>query len=253
MPQQSILNQAVFPNILTSSEEDEDLTDGPDNDAEEVESTNARDIALVLDASSSIGRSNYMAMVENLATLFGRLCRSIPTNEHSSDVRLALVVFSSAVKKVFDFRASSIMHSNATAVRDSIMRAQDFWPCMGGATAMGPALKECLTHVFTVENGMRRNSMKRVLLVTDGKANVGVKPLTIAKKLHRHKNVDVFPVGIGTEINLPELSAMQQLSRRPGQQSRLLTLPSFSALTDIVNALENPANEGQSTCHSHSN
>ena len=207
---------------------------------------NPRDIALVLDASGSIGSANYKRAVENVATLMGMLCYQWPELDEPSDVRLALVVYSSHVQTVFDFAMSREMHTNSSAIRDSILKARGSWPCMGASTATGPALRRCYDEIFTEENGMRRDSKKRILLITDGMSNRGEPPVPIATQLHHQREVDVFPVGVGTNVNLREMNGMKLFHDKDSLLSKLLILPDFSSLDSVVDEVRTTArNKGR--------
>ncbi|XP_065179080.1 uncharacterized protein LOC135809621 [Sycon ciliatum] len=198
-----------------------------------------RDIALVLDGSSSVGRAAYNKMVDDLAELMGLLCYTFTRANAASDVRIALVVYSRKVHKVFDFRFSKLHHTSRNRIVSSIKRAKVYYT--GQVTATGPALRYCYNRIFTRAAGMSQFSMKRVLLITDGYSNRGEKPVPVAEKLVRDKQVQVFPVGVGDRIRVSELVAMRQADGNANLLHTLILLPTFTTLSDILSTVRNSA------------
>ncbi|XP_065180992.1 uncharacterized protein LOC135811685 [Sycon ciliatum] len=193
-----------------------------------------KDIAIVIDASGSVRRNNYERAVQNIATLMGLMCYKWKGPGQPSDIRLALIIYSTNVQIVFNFTRSTEIHISAEAIRDSFMAAQRLWWVMGGSTATAPALERCKSHIFQHKFGMRTESKKRLILLTDGYSNRGGPPTPYAEKLHDDVGVDIFPIGIGTGVNLRELHSMKLIQDKNNLLSRLLILPDFASLARIV-------------------
>eukprot|EP00117_Sycon_ciliatum_P013186 scpid49812/ scgid13943/ Sushi, von Willebrand factor type A, EGF and pentraxin domain-containing protein 1; Polydom len=225
-----------------SEEEDTDPqppSDSIPSEVDELPSTDdlqedPKDIAIVIDASGSVRRNNYERAVQNIATLMGLMCYKWKGPGQPSDIRLALIIYSTNVQIVFNFTRSTEIHISAEAIRDSFMAAQRLWWVMGGSTATAPALERCKSHIFQHKFGMRTESKKRLILLTDGYSNRGGPPTPYAEKLHDDVGVDIFPIGIGTGVNLRELHSMKLIQDKNNLLSRLLILPDFASLARIV-------------------
>ena len=202
-----------------------------------------REIALVLDASGSVGRHRFNSMVDNVADLMGLLCYRF--TDGPSDVRLALLVYGTRVREVFNFQYSARQHTSVQRIKASIRRAKYYYD--GRATATGPALRYCYNRIFRSRGTPRIK--RRLMVVTDGYSNSGEYPVHVARQLHTRKRVDVYPLGVGTRVNLKELLAMKQTSEsNKNLFSQLLLLPDFSSLKSVVDVVRasvrsQPANQ----------
>ena len=182
-------------------------------------------------------------MVDDVADLMGLLCYRF--RQQYSDVRIALVVYSTHVKEIFNFHQSDWKHSSVAKITASIREAKKHYE--GGATATGPALRHCLDNIF---RGRRQRGVKRrVLLITDGYSNHGENPVRVACRLHTEKQVDVFPFGVGGRVDLKALRDMTQVSdASTGILPQLLLLPDFTSLRETVSLVRTsvahqPANQ----------
>lgn len=97
----------------------------------------------------------------------------------------------------------------------------------GGWTATRPALEYCRDSIFQTSKGMRQNSKRTILLLTDGHSNMGGKPGPVAQQLHVHPyDVAIYALGIGSYINVLEL---QEITKPRSQNNPL----AFFIFTDF--------------------
>ncbi|XP_065179085.1 collagen alpha-3(VI) chain-like [Sycon ciliatum] len=208
-----------------------------------------REIVLVLDASGSVGRSAYNDMLQNLGDLLEALCTNFTQENAPSNYRFALVVYGSAVHEVFNFHHSSLGHLNKEAIKASVLAAEQFYT--GGLTATGPALRYCYNNIFTESAGMTasNNTMRRVLLITDGRSNRGEPPRQVAQDLKFDKRVEVFPVGVGNNVNLQELHRVRTtIGDYNTRLIPLMLVSDFTSFAFIVDAVNQEVQDGRNFC-----
>ncbi|MGH2843608.1 MAG: VWA domain-containing protein [Solirubrobacteraceae bacterium] len=74
----------------------------------------------------------------------------------------------------------------------------------GGGTAMGNALTEALQAISTAPKVAGRRPPGSVILISDGAANIGVNPDTVAAEA-KHQHVKIFTVSVGTAHGIAEI------------------------------------------------
>ena len=150
------------------------------------------DLAFVIDASGSVGLSNFrrcLAFVQNMARVF-TISRSY--------TRFAVVVFSSRSNKIFGFNR----YTNRPSLLSAIRRIR----YTGGGTRTGYALS------YTYQNVLRHSGRtnKMVIVMTDGQSRDNV--LRPAQLLLR-RGIRIVSFGVGKRYSMRQLLQMSA-SRR---------------------------------------
>ena len=165
-----------------------------------------RDLALVIDSSGSVGSSAFKKAVDTLADFIGYMCHEFECD--GPQTRLAIITYGSQVKEVFNFHYSGSTHRSETQIINDIKTKTTYMNGFTGATATGPALEYCRDNIFQTRNGMRSNSKRQILVLTDGKSNKGIKPGIVATQLHDQMGVDIYALGIGSGVSIAELKSI---------------------------------------------
>lgn len=189
------------------------------------------DLAFVLDSSGSVGRHHFskqLVFINKVIDFF---------NISSSASRVALVRFSSYVQTMFSLGT----HSN----KRSLQRAVSAIGYTGGYTATGPALQA--THKQVFQTFGRRGARPRdqgvprvVVLLTDGRSNVGVRPFLPARDLQAD-GVNIFVVGVGALIDRNEL---RSIASAPTDRHTFL-LRDFDEYASLVNQMRAVSCDGE--------
>uniref|UniRef100_A0A1X7SKR6 VWFA domain-containing protein n=2 Tax=Amphimedon queenslandica TaxID=400682 RepID=A0A1X7SKR6_AMPQE len=180
-------------------------------------SVNALDLYFVMDASGSVGSSNFQLMknfVYNIANSF---------NVGSDSVRVGVMSFASSNSYHF--------HLNTYTAKSSVLTAINNLPYSGGGTNTAGALDGMRTIGFSTSNGARPSSqgVPRVgIVITDGRSNSYSATIAAANNVH-NAGIIVFAIGIAG-ANQNELNAIAS------QLSYVSFLSSFS-LT-LLNSLQ---------------
>lgn len=103
-----------------------------------------------------------------------------------------------------------------------------------GGTRTDAALNWVDKNAFTTAAGNRDHVIYIVIVMTDGKSANTHETAAAAAQLHGH-NVKTFAVGIGINIDQPELQSIASDSKH------ILTVPSFDTLHTLQTQLENDA------------
>lgn len=140
-------------------------------------------MVIVLDSSTSVGKDNWQLQLDFVKNILSSLSIGLDKN------RVGFVTFNTAAKVVFGLSK----FKNAVDVTDAVKKTK----FTEGVTATGDALKLARTQVLAEA---RPGVPKVLLLVTDGKTNLGVNPITEADKLKK-QGVKLITVGITDDID----------------------------------------------------
>jgi Mg-chelatase subunit ChlD len=136
------------------------------------------DVVLVLDKSGSMESTDYppdrITAAKEAAKIF--------VNQIKEDDRVAVVSFSSSTSTVVSFTSNK---DSATSKIGGIST--------GGGTAVGEGI---ITALDVLENG-REESVKAIVLLSDGANNRGISPKTAANRA-KGRGIPIYTVGIGT-------------------------------------------------------
>ncbi|GAB1610762.1 hypothetical protein Ahia01_001362700 [Argonauta hians] len=170
-----------------------------------------KDIAFVLDSSSSVGDINFGRMLAFTSKLVDDLA--------DRNMRYALITYSNDATLVFSFSR----YKDAGSVASIIKRT----PYKPGSTNTASALANA-ADIFSPDYGSRVNSEKVVILITDGMSNVN-DHLTIPNAQMLKARVDkVMAIGVGLD-NMAEINQIASSDRF------VYTVQDFTLLTDVEN------------------
>ena len=143
------------------------------------------DVGFVLDNSGSI-LGEHWEMEKEFVKRLDRSLRISPTGSHA-----AVVLFADEAKLAIKFNDYPTVHSFEVAL-DRITR-------MGGGTRIDKGLSLAFDEMFQESNGMRPNSIKTLVLLTDGE-NAPDYPLMADefKNLAKARNIRLLVIATGS-------------------------------------------------------
>ncbi|XP_034713985.1 collagen alpha-1(XII) chain isoform X1 [Etheostoma cragini] len=203
-----------------AGEEKTTLSDEPEPppyEASEVRcKTNAQaDIVLLVDGSWSIGRLNFKTIRAFIARMVGVF------DIGPERVQIGLAQYSGDPKTEW--------HLDAHQTRDSLLDAIANLPYKGGNTLTGLALNYILQNNFKENVGMRPNSRKIGVLITDGKSQDDV--ISNSQNL-RDQDIELYAIGVK---NADE-NELRSIATDP-DSIHMYNVADFSFLLDIVDNL----------------
>uniref|UniRef100_A0AAR2KZ53 Collagen alpha-1(XII) chain n=1 Tax=Pygocentrus nattereri TaxID=42514 RepID=A0AAR2KZ53_PYGNA len=173
------------------------------------------DIVLLVDGSWSIGRLNFK-------TIRAFIARMVGVFDIGPDrVQIGLAQYSGDPKTEW--------HLNAHKTRESLLEAVANLPYKGGNTLTGLALNYILQNNFKTNVGMRPNSRKIGVLVTDGKSQDDV--IANSQNL-REQGIELYAIGVK---NADE-NELRSIATDP-DDIHMYNVADFSFLLDIVDEL----------------
>ncbi|XP_029589882.1 collagen alpha-1(XII) chain isoform X6 [Salmo trutta] len=203
-----------------AGEEKTTLSDAPDvpleswNEAK-CKSQAKADIILLVDGSWSIGRLNFKTIRAFIARIVGVFDIS------PERVMIGMVQYSGDPKTEW--------HLNAHPTRDGLLKAVADLPYKGGNTMTGMALKYILQNNFKPNVGLRKDSRKIGVLITDGKSQ---DEIITSSQVLRDKNIELYAIGVK---NADE-NELRSIASDP-DDIHMYNVNDFSFLLDIVDEL----------------
>nr|XP_023856480.1 collagen alpha-1(XII) chain-like [Salvelinus alpinus] len=203
-----------------AGEEKTTLSDAPDvplepwNEAK-CKSQAKADIILLVDGSWSIGRLNFKTIRAFIARIVGVF------DIGPDRVMIGMVQYSGDPKTEW--------HLNAHSTRDGLLKAVADLPYKGGNTMTGMALNYILTNNFKSNVGLRKDSRKIGVLITDGKSQDEI--ITNSQVL-RDENIELYAIGVK---NADE-NELRSIASDP-DEIHMYNVNDFSFLLDIVDEL----------------
>ncbi|KAM9441113.1 integrin alpha-X-like isoform 1-T1 [Clarias gariepinus] len=173
------------------------------------------DAVILFDDSLSITDGDFKKMINFIKDVI----RSF-TNPRG---QVAVAKFSTQVSAVFHFE-NFAADRNADKLMSLVTHSK-------GNTYTPSAIRFVLNEMFQEKVGMRNNSQKLLVVVTDGKSNDPNDNFTSVIALANEKGVTRFAIGVGNEYTREEL---QQIATEPRY---VFETPDFSSLSSIVSQL----------------
>ncbi|KAG7465749.1 hypothetical protein MATL_G00156840 [Megalops atlanticus] len=173
------------------------------------------DIVLLVDGSWSIGRLNFKTIRAFIARMVGVFDIS------PKRVQIGLAQYSGEPKTEW--------HLNAHQTRESLLEAVANLPYKGGNTLTGLALNYILQNNFKANVGMRENSRKIGVLITDGKSQDDI--VQNSQNL-RDQGIELYAIGVK---NADE-NELRTIASDP-DEIHMYNVADFSFLLDIVDDL----------------
>uniref|UniRef100_A0A8C7QU68 Collagen type XII alpha 1 chain n=1 Tax=Oncorhynchus mykiss TaxID=8022 RepID=A0A8C7QU68_ONCMY len=201
-----------------AGEEKTTLSDAPEVPLEPwngVEERAKADIILLVDGSWSIGRLNFKTIRAFIARIVGVF------DINPDRVMIGMVQYSGDPKTEW--------HLNAHPTRDGLLKAVADLPYKGGNTMTGMALNYILTNNFKTNVGLRKDSRKIGVLITDGKSQDEI--ITNSQVL-RDENIELYAIGVK---NADE-NELRSIASDP-DEIHMYNVNDFSFLLDIVDEL----------------
>ena len=137
----------------------------------------------VIDTSGSIGSDNFQLIREFTANLTTELIRNFPRSA------VGVILFASNAHIEFNLQA----HTNLS----ELLPAIDQLPYSGGRTNTAEALRLLSSTAQIGTLGLRNDSSKVAIVITDGWSNNRSATSIEANRLHNLRLFDVYAVGVG--------------------------------------------------------
>ncbi|XP_062619461.1 collagen alpha-1(XII) chain-like [Saccostrea cucullata] len=175
-------------------------------------STKPANIVFLLDASGSVGSTNFLKQldfVKKLSNMF---------EIGPSDVLVGVETFSTTFHHQF--------FMNKYTTKTTLLHAIDKIPYQAGGTHTDLALANVMAHDFKPTSGAREHVINILIVMTDGMSNDAKATILQAQKLHR-MNIETFAIGIGGGVNMAEL---KHIASDP---QKVFTVTNFDALKTL--------------------
>uniref|UniRef100_A0A671LIT2 Collagen alpha-1(XII) chain-like n=1 Tax=Sinocyclocheilus anshuiensis TaxID=1608454 RepID=A0A671LIT2_9TELE len=196
-----------------AGEEKTTLSDAPESPPLDLPAK--ADIVLLVDGSWSIGRLNF----KTIRTFIGRMVGVFDIGPDK--VQIGLAQYSGDPKTEW--------HLNAHATRESLQEAVTNLPYKGGNTMTGMALNYILQNNFKPNMGMRPDSRKIGVLITDGKSQ---DEIVVNSQRLRNSDIELYAIGVK---NADE-NELRSIASDP-DEIHMYNVNDFSFLLDIVDDL----------------
>ena len=156
-----------------------------------------QDVVIVIDTSGSIGSTHFQLIREFTANITTELINSSPNST------VGVILFASNAHIEFNLQAYTSLNSLLSAIYQL--------PYNGGGTNTAKALTLLLSTAQNGVLGLRADSSKVAIVITDGHSNNQSATLSSAAALHASNIFDVLAVGVGG-ADLDELEAIASSS-----------------------------------------
>ncbi|XP_071323618.1 collagen alpha-1(XII) chain isoform X2 [Trachinotus anak] len=203
-----------------AGEEKTTLSDAPEPPPPGLSETQCKttakaDIVLLVDGSWSIGRINFK-------TIRNFIARMVSVFDISPErVQIGLAQYSGDPKTEW--------HLNAHPTRESLLDAVNNLPYKGGNTMTGMALNYILQNNFKANVGMRDDSRKIGVLITDGKSQ---DEIVLNSQRLRDSGIELYAIGVK---NADE-NELRSIASDP-DEIHMYNVNDFQFLLDIVDDL----------------
>ena len=141
-----------------------------------------KDVVFVIDTSGSIGSSRFQLIREFTANITTELISSSPNSA------VGVILFSSRAYIKFNLQTFTSLNVLLSAI--------DNLPYNDGGTDTAEALNLLLTTAQNGALGLRNDSSKVAIVITDGRSNNQSTTLSAAEALHASNLFDVYAVGV---------------------------------------------------------
>ncbi|XP_042610284.1 integrin alpha-X-like isoform X3 [Cyprinus carpio] len=174
------------------------------------------DAVILFDDSGSITSENFETMIRFIKNLIAMFL--------DTRAQVAVAKFSTKVSAVFHFENFAVKRDPDQLMKD-VTQAQ-------GHTYTPSAIRFVLEEMFSEKVGMRSNSQKLLLVITDGKSNDPKEEFKNVILKANERDITRFAIGVGKEYSYPELELIAS------SPQFVFETESFSALTLILNQLK---------------
>ena len=137
----------------------------------------------MIDTSGSIGSTRFQLIREFVGNITTELIRNSPKSA------VGVILFASSAHIQFNLRTYTTL--------TSLLSAIDNLPYSGGGTDTDEALTLLLSTARNGVLGVRSDSIKVAIVITDGRSSSRLSTLLAAARLHASNIFDVYAVGVG--------------------------------------------------------
>ena len=153
-----------------------------------------QDVVFVIDTSGSIGSTLFQLIREFTANITTELIRNSPRST------VGVILFGSSPHIEFNLRAYDNLNTLLSAINQL--------PYNGGGTDTAEALTLLLSTAQNGTLGLRSDSSKVAIVITDGHSNSQSATISAAAALHASNIFDVYAVGVdGADVTELEVIA----------------------------------------------
>ena len=152
-----------------------------------------QDMVFVIDTSGSIGSSNFQIIREFVSSIATELINNSPRSS------VGVILFSSSAYIHFSLQTYTSLNALLSAI--------DNLPYSGGGTDTDEALELLLSTAQNGILGLRDDTNKVAIVITDGRSSDHLATLMAATALHASDIFEVYAVGVA-RANFTELKAI---------------------------------------------
>ena len=156
-----------------------------------------KDVVFVIDTSGSIGSSRFQLIREFIANITAELIRNSPGSA------VGVILFASSAHIQFNLQTHTRLNSLLSAINNL--------PYSGGGTDTAEALQLLLSTAQNGVLGLRSDSSKVAIVITDGRSSSSSATLSAAAALHASNIFDVYAVG----VDGADLTELQGIASNP--------------------------------------
>ena len=154
------------------------------------------DVVFVIDTSGSIGFSRFQLIREFTANIVADLIRNSPRSA------VGVILFGSNAHIQFTLQTYTSLNSLLSAINNL--------PYSGGGTDTAEALQLLLSTAQNGVLGLRNDSSKIAIVITDGQSSSRTATLSAAAALHASNIFNIYAVGVDGAY-LPELEGIASI------------------------------------------
>ena len=156
-----------------------------------------QDVVFVIDTSGSIGYSQFQLFKELVANISTEIVSSSPRSA------VAVILYASSAYIQFNLQAYTTLSSLLSGINQL--------PYSGGGTDTAEALTLLLSSAESGVLGLRNDSAKIAIVITDGQSNSQSATLHAAAVLHASNIFDIYAVG----VDGADLTELQGIASSP--------------------------------------
>lgn len=189
----------------------------------ESPTTNCRgfaDVVFALDSSGSIGTDNWAKQLDFVSKVAGNFALNTPSRR---GYQVSVVTFSQSAKEEFPLNN----FTNSLELQQAIKKI----PFMGANTDTHKALSYVKDESFDSSKGGRRDAVKIVVVVTDGRSTQPAETARVAPLL-KNTGALVVAIGVGDGVDKAELRMIASSS------TEVFTVDNYDVLDSISDAVE---------------
>nr|XP_015196350.1 PREDICTED: integrin alpha-X-like [Lepisosteus oculatus] len=173
------------------------------------------DAVILFDDSQSISDTDFQTMIQFI--------KDVLRNFTDPKSQVAVAQYSTNIRTVFSFN-TFVSNRNPNSLLRNVPHTQ-------GQTHTPSAIKYVLDNVFTKEQGMRQESKKLLVVITDGKSNDPKEKFENVIPLAESRGIIRYAIGVGKQISKQELKTIASSPKD------VFEVNSFEALNSILKQL----------------